>query len=771
MEKQKTEKTEKKKSPNKEPNTNVLTAKADDMIVKKSIEERVIESKNRKGLHGRTKTADSGNNRSKTVMMEHAASGNAKPPSAQVNSNEKEKLKNLTGSHASGSKAPRVQLLDLSKVRTNDPNLLGSDSACAKPARFTSSDSSNSKSDDPSSIKAVVTSVTEAVNVFLTADTSTFVMLAKKLLVLVNRLCTLLNEEQYGSLPENFRKLVSQLIDERKEITKKERKEDAEVVKMIHDSIIEYLKSILEIDSGEEDKAVKHQRMKQQRAFQKKLLELVKLIMKSLEKKEDSKFRNYQMQLVETNKDLYNSLTDKDQISSLKSTFHSFLQIISTVFEQKSPTEETLEMLEQEKIKYTNALNVIGVNLLLDESEYRVIISNYRNWVAQMEAHTKLAEDSTSPAVWKNLYLLQEQNYYALKLYAAEMLAELNVSCGVQQWLTKKKLKFSILAQGTLPPVVIEGGMFEIEKEVNGFSGEYQINFVDDIFRKEMFGFEFKSYLATTTDTSAQKYICCILKQPARAGYHGLFITKRGYTQFNIPLAVSPNGFSKWLATEFPSSVFQKMSPTPEVTDMILQIEMKNNQIKNDIKIAVINAGDKKNPHEMFQNPSDPAFEQFLTTMKIDVNDKNANRNKLWNHVNITYFVATQLNKDEHRRDVGNAPSFIFFKNSEEPFSASEIGSIGMVPQIFIVVQPYKNDQSLYRVGSFRSGNMRPFDPPIPENYIFTASEVRNFILTKIHNGNVNFYYSPPMNRMFVQKRTEAIDAIHEKAKKDKLVK
>jgi hypothetical protein len=82
-----------------------------------------------------------------------------------------------------------------------------------------------------------------------------------------------------------------------------------------------------------------------------------------------------------------------------------------------------------------------------------------------------------------------------------------------------------------------------------------------------------------------------------------------------------------------------------------------------------------------------------------------ANKNKLWNHVNITYFVATQLNKDEHRRDVGNAPSFIFFKeNSETPFNASEIGSIGMVPQLFIVVQPYKGDDNLFRVGSFRSG-------------------------------------------------------------------
>jgi hypothetical protein len=39
--------------------------------------------------------------------------------------------------------------------------------------------------------------------------------------------------------------LGSQLIDERKVITMKELKEDVEVVKMIYDSIMEYLKSIL----------------------------------------------------------------------------------------------------------------------------------------------------------------------------------------------------------------------------------------------------------------------------------------------------------------------------------------------------------------------------------------------------------------------------------------------------------------------------------------------------------------------------------------------
>jgi hypothetical protein len=55
---------------------------------------------------------------------------------------------------------------------------------------------------------------------------------------------------------------------------------------------------------------------------------------------------------------------------------------------------------------------------------------------------------------------------------------------------------------------------------------------------------------------------------------------------------------------------------------MILQIELKNNQIKNEMKIAVINSGDKTNPHEMFQNSSTPSFENFLKTMQIDINDK-----------------------------------------------------------------------------------------------------------------------------------------------------
>jgi len=105
----------------------------------------------------------------------------------------------------------------------------------------------------------------------------------------------------------------------------------------------------------------------------------------------------------------------------------------------------------------------------------------------------------------------------------------------------------------------------------------------------------------------------------------------------------------------------------------------------------------------------------------------------------------------------------IFFQDEGEPFNAVDIGTLGMVPQIMVVVQPFEQG---YRIGFFRGGNMRPFGPPLPINYVFHPSEIREYILTKIYNGNVNFFYSSPMNRAYMSTRQAAIDAVCEKAKK-----
>lgn len=204
--------------------------------------------------------------------------------------------------------------------------------------------------------------------------------------------------------------------------------------------------------------------------------------------------------------------------------------------------------------------------------------------------------------------------------------------------------------------------------------------------------------------------------------------------------------------------------------DMVLSIEATSPQTKSELTIAVIpclqgyvryfydTKKDRQvNPHEMMCNKPTDAFLQFLKDMHVDPVSKAANRTKPWQLLTITYFVATQLDKDEHRRDVGNAPAIIFFKEEGEQFDASEVHTLGMVPQIFIVVQPYKKD---YRIGFFNSGNMQPYRPPLPANFVFSPKEIQEFILTKIHNGYINFFYTSPMNRSFMLKRQDVINGV-----------
>lgn len=225
------------------------------------------------------------------------------------------------------------------------------------------------------------------------------------------------------------------------------------------------------------------------------------------------------------------------------------------------------------------------------------------------------------------------------------------------------------------------------------------------------------------------------------------------------------------------------IKPTvPKLKESVTQIETNSPQTKFELTVAVIQTqAGQNNPHEMFKNEASDAFKTFLRNMNLHPTDKRVNRMKRWRHLGVTWYVATQLCADEHRRDVGNAPSMIFFVEEGQPFSASEIGSLGMVPQIFIVVQPYtakgnskrsgeiEGEEKGWRVGFFSSGNMRPYGPPLPSSCVFVSHNcLRDFIMSKIHNGNVNFYYSSPMNRRFLMKRQEDIDVVIEIAEKEK---
>jgi len=175
---------------------------------------------------------------------------------------------------------------------------------------------------------------------------------------------------------------------------------------------------------------------------------------------------------------------------------------------------------------------------------------------------------------------------------------------------------------------------------------------------------------------------------------------------------------------------------------------------KSEITVGVIYAKEgQTNPLDMFANSPSESFEYFLRVMNIPKNGEIQ-----WKHVTVTCHVAPYLNSEQHRRCVGNSPSIIFFKEEGEPFDASEVDKLGMVPQIFVVVQPQGSQG--YRVGFFRSGNLKPFGPELAANHIFNAAAVADYVFTKIHNGNVMFYYSYPMNRAFLLTRQNNIDVV-----------
>jgi len=108
---------------------------------------------------------------------------------------------------------------------------------------------------------------------------------------------------------------------------------------------------------------------------------------------------------------------------------------------------------------------------------------------------------------------------------------------------------------------------------------------------------------------------------------------------------------------------------------------------------------------------------------------------------------------------------FFFLEPGEDvQFNPIEIAKLGTVPQVFGVVQPVKD---LYRVGFFSNLNIKQFGPNTPAR-LLKAEEMKDLVLTKLHNGLVMCNACPPMNRLFYVPRKETIDSIIAKFPKRK---
>jgi len=108
--------------------------------------------------------------------------------------------------------------------------------------------------------------------------------------------------------------------------------------------------------------------------------------------------------------------------------------------------------------------------------------------------------------------------------------------------------------------------------------------------------------------------------------------------------------------------------------------------------------------------------------------------------VDIMFHVSTMLPftpKDEHnverKRHLGNDVAIIIFKEGSTAFNPGIIKS--QFNHIFVVISPVKeNNETLYHVECCSQRKVPIFGPSMPLRYL-KKEELKNFVLTKIFNG------------------------------------
>jgi hypothetical protein len=61
------------------------------------------------------------------------------------------------------------------------------------------------------------------------------------------------------------------------------------------------------------------------------------------------------------------------------------------------------------------------------------------------------------------------------------------------------------------------------------------------------------------------------------------------------------------------------------------------------------------------------------------------------------------MNSEQHRRLIGNDVAFVIFHDSPQPYDPNPLDTLGTVPHIFAVVQPFEENYR-YALNEMNSG-------------------------------------------------------------------
>lgn len=137
--------------------------------------------------------------------------------------------------------------------------------------------------------------------------------------------------------------------------------------------------------------------------------------------------------------------------------------------------------------------------------------------------------------------------------------------------------------------------------------------------------------------------------------------------------------------------------------------------------------------------------------------------NDTYEKCKITWYSGFYMSKEEVRQYIGNVHCVIIFRDTKvsnyKPFETSCVDYFGALNMIFLIVEKHG---SFYRISTFHKG-MKPFEPIIPDGYLFHKEHIRDYILIKIYNGLVAIKEDSKMSVMHTKPKTHAIYDIIQK--------
>lgn len=312
-----------------------------------------------------------------------------------------------------------------------------------------------------------------------------------------------------------------------------------------------------------------------------------------------------------------------------------------------------------------------------------------------------------------------------------------------------------------------EGAMFELECGKKGVVKPPLVLATEiEPYRSKFYGK--KSYnFFTRSWGKGDLAVLCVLAAPdaVKGTFSALLVSSAGEQPLDLNLRLDEGYLSKHMKKQLETS-FTPGKKWIEIVDKtfaarLLELETVHSRNANCYRFAVVfGKADQKTEAEMFLNrEGGPEFEQFLSLLaeKIELKGWSGYSGGLnqedsvtcpyayhttWQGLEIILHVSTMMSPEQQRRLIGNDIGMIFFQPPEAEFRVAMRGNVNSVA---LVVAPH---QDKYRVGGFRRGNIRHFDPPLPEEPIFTADTLRDFVFTKLVNGELQTHKSPPLSQL-----------------------